>query len=112
MLNVSGFIIIPKDNKLREYNGDRGSYLTFQAAGEGVDKNGKSQFHMYQINLWIPNNELEKWKKLIVPTRSFYLKTGDLVAPINGDKIGYTQIKTTSYNLKPMVQKLWFEKET
>lgn len=108
MLSVHGFFIIPADPKVKEFKTEKGSYFSFQAAGEDKDKNGEPLFHIYQISMWSPANESEKWNKLLVPRRAFYLKSGDLVAPLQGEKIGFTQVKTSSQNIKPMTIGLWF----
>jgi hypothetical protein len=68
---TGGIVSIPNDYDLREISTSTGKYLTFRTQFSDMDYKNNRFFHLYRVAVWLPNDEVEKYKEMIKPGRFF-----------------------------------------
>jgi len=112
VLTVTGLLCIGGEPNLKKTEVGNGTYLNFYATSESLNKVGDSIYHKYQIDLWVPSDDVQKWEKRIVSGAVFFLSGGKLSAEMReGQKYPMTSIKVSHLEFKPLAKAYWLEKE-
>jgi len=81
--SASGIIMIPNDPQLRINNWkDKGVYFNFRIVSQEASNGEKAKLHWYQVGMFVPNEEVPKWKERITPGQMFLLTNGSISALI------------------------------
>lgn len=109
MIDVSGILIVTND-EVRIVEREKGAFFNFWFASE--DQKPPHVKHYYNTSLWIPTDEIKRWKTLIVKGKVFRLKHGEWHAERKeGQKYPISVLKMHRSNLVPMGKPYWLEKE-
>ena len=108
MLTCQGLIVIPQNPQLKEFITDKGdAFFSFHFA---TFDDRTEKHHQFQGNLWVAANEIDKWRKRLIPNKVFLLKYAEVSAEYKeADKVPFVQIKMVSRNLVPL--KLYYDKD-
>lgn len=93
--SASGIVLIPNDPQLKMANWkDKGIFLSFRVVSQEASNGDKAKLHHYSVNMWVPNDEVQKWQQRIVPGNLFLLTNGGISATIpDGKEYPIYQIK-------------------
>lgn len=114
MLTVTGLITIPNEPFLKRIPFKNGMYLDFFAVSVH-SQNGEMETHRYRCNLYVPEEEIEKWDKRIVPGNTFLVTGGKWSSkeppPQSSFKTPFPILKLTTREFKKLVAPLWAVEE-
>lgn len=109
MLQVSGFIGISGKFPIEEVTGDKGTFFNFTAAAPDPDT-GKVTY--YNASMWVPSNELNKWREALKGGNTFHLQLGYwAMQEYEGGKYPIPKLKIQRYSLKPMAVPYWYKQD-
>jgi len=99
--SASGIVMVPNEPKLRlSAWKDKGTFLNFHVVSQEASIGDKAKLHHYQINMYVPNEEVIKWQGRLVPGNLFLLTNGSVSANIpEGKEYPYFQIKVDRNDL-------------
>ncbi len=108
MLNVSGLIAIPEDPQFKTTKTSSGFYLNFVIVSQDEDKN----FHRYQANMWVAENELDEWEKKIETGNVFILHHGQWkMKDYSGGKYPIPSVQIDRRHFKKLRKAMWVDDE-
>jgi hypothetical protein len=106
MLNVSGMVVIPSEPMLKTTETNKGNYLSFQV----VSTDEKRKAHRYQASMWVPSEEVDRWKNKIEPGNVFLINHARWSMRDNPDfKFPIPQLNIDRQHFKKLVTPFWME---
>ena len=72
---VSGMFAIPSEPQLKITETTKGAYLSFSLVAQDSN-DSKQQYHRYFANLWVPADDVSKWKEKLQAGNVFILAGG------------------------------------
>ena len=93
--SASGIVIIPNEPQLKVSNWkDKGVFMNFRVVSQEASNGDKAKLHHYQVGIYVPNEEVQKWQQRITPGQMFLLTNGSISAMIpDGKEYPFYQIK-------------------
>lgn len=81
--SASGIVMVPNEPQLKISNWkDRGTFMKFRVVSQEATQAQVAKLHHYYVNMYVPNDEVAKWKEKIIPGQMFLLANGSVSALI------------------------------
>jgi hypothetical protein len=99
--SASGIIMIPNEPQLQVSNWkDKGTWFNFQAVSQEATNGDKARLHHYRVAMYVPNEEVKKWRDRIIPGQMFLLTNGAIDGRIpEGKEYPFYQIRVDRNDL-------------
>jgi hypothetical protein len=109
MLQCSGIVAIPEDHMLKIAPYGKGSYFDFNVVAQEKTNEGEVVFHRYHANMWVKEEDVERWRGDIEHGNVFQIKTANWSSKIADDKqYPFTILKLSPYNFIRLKSALWY----
>ncbi len=112
MIDCSGLVVIPEANNLKEVETPSGFYLDFNIVSQERGRNNEIIYHRYRANMWVPKEEIGKWRDRLVP-RTVIKFAGAKWSATNKDENKYplNVLRLNYKDVIPLAKPLWAQEE-
>lgn len=113
MFTISGILAIPSDPQLNivKPESSSGFFFNFKAVTQGKVVNDTPDFHRWDVMVWVPEVEKDKWENdYIKPGSILFIEYGQALSIASQDgKYHHTKIKLEHSKVKKLIKPLWIK---